>query len=71
MDDRMAGEAVRDIRISILPFDAQHAYRMFSLPLHHRDPFDRMIIATALKEKLPIVTGDRVFRRYKGLNLIW
>jgi PIN domain nuclease of toxin-antitoxin system len=71
IDEELAREGLHDLRIGILPFDAQHAYRLFSLPLHHRDPFDRMIIATALQEKLPIVTGDSAFRRYKGVTLIW
>lgn len=71
INEELARQGLHDLRIGILPFDAQHAYRLFSLPLHHRDPFDRMIIATALQEKLPIVTGDRVFRRYKEVNLIW
>ena len=66
----LAREAMEDMRLSILSFDARHAYAMFSLPMHHRDPFDRMIIATALAEKLPVVTGDRAFKRYK-LTVIW
>jgi len=44
---------------------------MFSLPLHHRDPFDRMIIATALVEELPLVGGDRQFKFYEGLQRFW
>lgn len=64
-------QAVRDLRLLILPFDGRHAYEMFELPLHHRDPFDRMIIATALAEKLPLVGGDPEFKRYKGLQRIW
>lgn len=63
--------AVDDLRISLLPLEPQHAMSMFSLPQHHRDPFDRMILATALVEKLPIVTGDRVFHRYPGIKVIW
>jgi PIN domain nuclease of toxin-antitoxin system len=64
-------QAVRDLRLSVLPFDARHAYELFALPLHHRDPFDRMIIATALVEKMPLVGNDRQFKLYKGLQRIW
>lgn len=63
--------AIRKLHISVLPFEPQHAFEMFSLPPHHRDPFDRMILATAIAEKLPIVTGDRIFRRYSEVKVIW
>lgn len=72
--DLNADEALRavdDLRISLLPLEPQHAFEMFSLPQHHRDPFDRVILATALAEKLPVVTGDRVFHRYPGIKVIW
>ncbi len=39
--------------------------------LHHRDPFDRQIIAQAFSEDLPVVTSDEKFSLYKGLRLIW
>jgi PIN domain nuclease of toxin-antitoxin system len=71
MPQEIVRQAVRDLRLSIVPFDARHAYEMFTLPLHHRDPFDRMIIATALVEKMPLVGGDRQFKLYKGLHRIW
>ena len=64
-------EAVRDLHLTVIPFEPHHAYRMFRLPLHHRDPFDRMIIATAYEEGLPLVGADRQFRRYRGLKVIW
>ena len=57
--------------IRILPFTADHAFRVFDLPMHHRDPFDRQIIAQALVEKISIVTPDREFVRYEGLRVIW
>jgi PIN domain nuclease of toxin-antitoxin system len=63
--------AVHELQLSVLPFESRHALRMFALPLHHRDPFDRMILATALVEKLPVVSGDRVFRRYSDAEVIW
>ena len=64
-------EAIRDLRLMVIPFEPRHAYHMFRLPLHHRDPFDRMIIATAFEERLPLVGGDRQFRKYRGLKNIW
>lgn len=62
---------VLDLRLTVLPFTGQHAHRLFGLPLHHREPFDRMIIAVALAEDVPLVSGDRAFRRYKDLHLLW
>jgi PIN domain nuclease of toxin-antitoxin system len=38
-------QAIEDLGLRVLPFAADHAFRLFSLPLHHRDPFDRQIIA--------------------------
>jgi PIN domain nuclease of toxin-antitoxin system len=64
-------QAAADLRLTLLPFTPQHAYRLFDLPLHHRDPFDRMIIATALVEGIPLLGADREFKKYKGLKVIW
>ncbi len=50
---------------AILSIDAPHAIRVASLPPHHRDPFDRMIVAQALVEELPILTADPALRRYE------
>ena len=71
MDHEALQAAIRDLRLTELSFEPQHAFAVFSLPLHHRDPFDRMILATAIVEKLPVVTGDRVFRRYPQVQVIW
>ena|ERR1700757_1357674 len=71
MDDKLVRQGTVDLRATIVPFTPQHAYRMFALPLHYRDPFDRMIIATALTEGIPLIGGDREFRKYKGLKVIW
>jgi PIN domain nuclease of toxin-antitoxin system len=43
----------------------QHTLRAGALPLHHRDPFDRLLIAQAEIEKLPIMTADPVFAEYE------
>jgi len=66
-----ARQAIEDMDIHILPFAADHAFRMFELPAHHRDPFDRQLIAQALYEKIPIVTPDEKFSRYHGVTVVW
>jgi PIN domain nuclease of toxin-antitoxin system len=63
--------ALSDLRVQVLPYTGTHAYQLFDLPLHHRDPFDRQIIAQALAEDIPIVTSDKNFRRYRGVKVIW
>lgn len=67
--DAMAG--VADLHLRILPYTAAHALRLFDLPTHHADPFDRQIISQALLEDISIVTPDEAFRRYKGLRVVW
>ena len=67
----MARQAVQDLDIRILPYTGEHALRLFELPLHHADPFDRQIIAQALSEKIPVVTPDEKFRLYSGIKIIW
>jgi len=64
-------QAVQDLDIRTLPYTAEHAFRLFEIPLHHSDPFDRQIIAQALSEKIAVVTPDEKFRLYSGLRIIW
>lgn len=66
-----ARQALDDMDVRVLPFTSDHAFRLFALPLHHRDPFDRQIIAQALSEDIAVVTPDRFFSSYRGLKLIW
>lgn len=47
-----------------------HLRRFGTLPRLHRDPFDRMMIAQALAEGIPIATGDRIFAGY-GVQIVW
>lgn len=62
---------VADLRLRVLPYTGEHALRLFDLPVHHFDPFDRQIIAQALVENVVVVTPDREFQLYKGLKTIW
>ena len=64
-------QAIRDLRLQVIPFSPDHALRLYGLPPHHRDPFDRMLIATALAEDIPLIASDRQFKKYKGLKVIW
>jgi PIN domain nuclease of toxin-antitoxin system len=56
--------------ILILPITFDHVKRVEGLPLHHRDPFDRILIAQSLEEKLPVITSDPLFARYL-VEVIW
>ena len=53
----------------VLDITAEHAHALADLPMHHRDPFDRMLIAQARVEKLRLVTRDARFTAY-GIPLI-
>lgn len=56
----------------ILPLSVTHNHTLavYDLPLHHGDPFDRLIIAQAIQEGMTILTADREFRKY-SVELIW
>jgi len=53
-----------------LPVRLEHALRVYDLPDHHRDPFDRMLIAQALEDRLTLVTADPRFGKYP-VKTIW
>lgn len=56
--------------IHLLPLEAKHIEPLTTLPLHHKDPFDRLIAATALVEALTLVSTDTAFDAY-GLTRLW
>lgn len=53
-----------------LPITAEHARLAGELPMHHRDPFDRLLVAQALAEGLTLVIGDSAFGAY-GVQVTW
>jgi PIN domain nuclease of toxin-antitoxin system len=63
-------ETIRTADLAILPITAEDAERAANLPQIHRDPMDRFIIATALREGVPVLTTDRNFSAY-GVAVIW
>ncbi|MFH1115808.1 MAG: type II toxin-antitoxin system VapC family toxin [Pseudomonadota bacterium] len=52
-----------------LPISVEHAHAIADLPMHHRDPFDRILVAQAKLERMTIVTRDPVFKKY-GVHVI-
>lgn len=52
------------LRVVPLPIEHSHALHVATLPKHHRDPFDRVLIAQAQMENLQILTADPLFRAY-------
>jgi len=65
----LTGE-LRSNHVRLLPVSLSHVLRVEELPLHHRDPFDRLLIAQSIEEGWPIVTADPWFARY-AVDVIW
>ncbi|MFY7886350.1 MAG: PIN domain-containing protein [Dolichospermum sp.] len=55
---------MNESRIVFLNLELEHLKINASLPFHHRDPFDRIIIAQSMAENLPIITSDSIFSQY-------
>jgi len=62
---RMASQGLRPLAVS-----HQHALAVFALPAHHRDPFDRLLIAQAQVEDMTLISADSMFDRYP-VQLLW
>ncbi|HXM66911.1 MAG TPA: type II toxin-antitoxin system VapC family toxin [Candidatus Acidoferrum sp.] len=62
---RTATQGIRSLSIT-----QSHTLNVYDLPLHHSDPFDRLIIAQALAEGMAILTSDRMFKKYE-VEIIW
>ena len=58
-------ETLRKSNFLILPINLEHVYKLENIPLHHRDPFDRLLIAQALVENASLITGDEKIWKYK------
>jgi PIN domain nuclease of toxin-antitoxin system len=66
--DRPLADIIEDHRernfLALLPIDLPHVLALQDLPPHHKDPFDRLIIAQARTEQLTIVSADAIFSHY-------
>ena len=56
--------------ILVLPIQLRHALHVYTLPQHHRDPFDRMLVAQSQVENLPVLTTDPQIAQYE-VKTIW
>ena len=63
-------DEVREQRFELLPLRPEHLLALGRLERHHRDPFDRVIIAQGIAERLPVATNDPSFQRYP-VEVFW
>lgn len=63
-------EQLEGAGVELLPITARHANRVGTLPIHHRDPFDRLLVAQADVDGLTLVSADRELSAY-GVELVW
>lgn len=68
--EELLTSAVDRASVLLTPNRNTHIVEVSRLPLHHRDPFDRLLAAQCLSESLPIVSQDEVFDKY-GVQRIW
>ena len=62
--------AMRDLKLTSLDLDISSAMRVASLPLHHKDPFDRMLVCQSLCHDMAILTPDALIKQY-AVPCIW
>lgn len=61
---------IRNNALTPFPVTIAHAVRVADLPYHHRDPFDRLLIAQALEEDIPLLSADEILSTY-GIRRLW
>ena len=68
--DNVIADQRRVNGLQILPVSLSHALYVDKLPVHHKDPFDRLLIAQAIVEKMTLVSSDKLFAKY-DVDLLW
>jgi PIN domain nuclease of toxin-antitoxin system len=63
-------KGIDDNEFEILPIELRHTSQLVSMPFHHKDPFDRLLVAQALAEQIPLISGDAKLDAY-GIQRIW
>jgi PIN domain nuclease of toxin-antitoxin system len=62
---RLAEQGIQSLSVT-----QNHSVKVYDLPLYHQDPFDRLIIAQAIAEKMTVLTADRAFGKYP-VSVVW
>lgn len=68
--DQLIPEQLEINAVDILPIELKHLSSVIKLPFHHRDSFDRLIIAQSITEDMPVISGDKAFQMYP-IEAIW
>ena len=68
--DEVIPEELNRHGFTLLPIEHAHVMAVAKLPMHHRDPFDRLLVAQTLTEKIPLVSADATLDAY-GINRLW
>jgi len=63
-------EQLHHNNFGVLPVSLHHSLAVYSLPSHHRDPFDRLLIAQAKSEQIPLISGDEALAVYE-VEIVW
>ncbi len=69
--DSYISTRMMQLGVQYLEITASHALGAAALPLHHRDPFDRMLIAQSQIEQMTLVSADSMFKQYSKISLLW
>lgn len=67
---RLVEEQLKDLRTNLLAIRCEHALLVETLPFHHRDPFDRLLVAQAIEEKLSLLSADEQLDAYP-VDRVW
>ena len=67
---RLFAELVGEQGVEVVPIDHDHCTLLANLPMHHRDPFDRMLVVQAQQRGVPVLTADPKFGAY-DVPLVW
>lgn len=62
-------DQIDENQLTVLPISIQHAAAISSMPFHHRDPFDRLLIAQAVVENVKLLSSDKIFDSYPVTRL--